>query len=316
MTTKNKLITTTLLSASAIASIALINQCLKLSATARHVLDEPESLCYHWRLGDIHYTKCGSGHPLLLIHDISPASSGYQWSHISSTLSAHFTVYTIDLLGCGRSEKPDLTYTNYLFVQLISDFIKSEIGHRTNILSTGDSAALSIMACSNSPELFDQIMLINPSSLTDCCQLPGKNAKLYKLLLDLPLAGTLIYHIACSRSMIEEAFRTKYFYNPYTVKPVQIDRSHEAAHLGECPKAIFSSIECRYTKCKYSNALRKIDNSIFIIGGSEEPMIEATIQDYKIYNSAIESSIIPKTKHLPQLEQPDAVMDAIHMFFS
>ena len=44
-------------------------------------------------------------------------------------------------------------------------------------------------------------------------------------------------------------------------------------------------------------------------------MIEATIQDYKIYNSAIESSIIPKTKHLPQLEQPDAVMDAIHMFF-
>ena len=78
MTTKNKLITTTLLSASAIASIALINQCLKLSATARHVLDEPESLCYHWRLGDIHYTKCGSGHPLLLIHDISPASSGYQ----------------------------------------------------------------------------------------------------------------------------------------------------------------------------------------------------------------------------------------------
>ena len=69
--------------------------------------------------------------------------------------------------------------------------------------------------------------------------------------------------------MIEEAFRTKYFYNPYTVKPVQIDRSHEAAHLGECPKAIFSSIECRYTKCNISNALRKIDNSIFIIGGSE-----------------------------------------------
>ena len=34
MTTKNKLITTTLLSASAIASIALINQCLKLSGVS------------------------------------------------------------------------------------------------------------------------------------------------------------------------------------------------------------------------------------------------------------------------------------------
>ena len=286
------------------------------NTTSRGLTREENSLCYKWRLGNIYYTKCGSGKPLLLIHDLHFASSGYEWESIREQLSRSYTVYTLDLLGCGRSEKPNLTYTNYLFVQLICDFIKSEIGHRTNILSTGDSAALSIMACSNSPELFDQIMLINPSSLTDCCQLPGKNAKLYKLLLDLPLAGTLIYHIACSRSMIEEAFRTKYFYNPYTVKPVQIDRSHEAAHLGECPKAIFSSIECRYTKCNISNALRKIDNSIFIIGGSEEPMIEATIQDYKIYNSAIESSIIPKTKHLPQLEQPDAVMDAIHMFFS
>ena len=27
----------------------------------------------------------------------------------------------------------DMTYTNYLFVQLICDFIKSEIGHPTNI---------------------------------------------------------------------------------------------------------------------------------------------------------------------------------------
>ena len=268
----------------------------EMEYVAEQMKDRPLSTIY---FGDLHF-----------------ASSGYEWESIREQLSRSYTVYTLDLLGCGRSEKPNLTYTNYLFVQLICDFIKSEIGHRTNILSTGDSAALSIMACSNSPELFDQIMLINPSSLTDCCQLPGKNAKLYKLLLDLPLAGTLIYHIACSRSMIEEAFRTKYFYNPYTVKPVQIDRSHEAAHLGECPKAIFSSIECRYTKCNISNALRKIDNSIFIIGGSEEPMIEATIQDYKIYNSAIESSIIPKTKHLPQLEQPDAVMDAIHMFFS
>ena len=311
-----KIMTCLMLSAGGAVSLALLNKYIQFSATSRGLTREENSLCYKWRLGNIYYTKCGSGKPLLLIHDLHFASSGYEWESIREQLSHSYTVYTLDLLGCGRSEKPNLTYTNYLFVQLICDFIKSEIGHRTNILSTGDSAALSIMACSNSPELFDQIMLINPSSLTDCCQLPGKNAKLYKLLLDLPLAGTLIYHIACSRSMIEEAFRTKYFYNPYTVKPVQIDRSHEAAHLGECPKAIFSSIECRYTKCNISNALRKIDNSIFIIGGSEEPMIEATIQDYKIYNSAIESSIIPKTKHLPQLEQPDAVMDAIHMFFS
>ena len=30
------------------------------------------SLCYHWRFGNIHYTKEGSGKPILLIHDLSP----------------------------------------------------------------------------------------------------------------------------------------------------------------------------------------------------------------------------------------------------
>ena len=316
MNTKNKVMTCLMLSAGGAFSLAFINKYIQFSSTSKNLTSEDDSLCYKWRLGNIYYTKCGSGKPLLLIHDLHFASSGFEWEYIKDTLSKSYTVYTIDLLGCGRSEKPNLTYTNYLFVQLICDFIKSEIGHRTSIIATGESSALSIMACSNSPELFDQILLINPSSLNDCCQLPGKNAKAYKLLLDLPLIGTLIYNIASSRSMLDEAFRTKYFYNPYSVKPIQIDRSHEISHLGECPKAIFSSMECRYTKCNISNALRKIDNSIFIIGGSEEPMIDDNIQNYKIYNSSIESSIIPKTKHLPQLEQPEAVLDAINMFIS
>jgi len=86
------------------------------------------------------------------------------------------TVYTIDLLGCGRSEKPDLTYTNYLFVQLISDFIKSEIGHRTDVIATGNSGTFVIMACDHNPELFDRLLLINPQSISACSHLPGKYA--------------------------------------------------------------------------------------------------------------------------------------------
>ena len=64
----------------------------------------------------------------------------------------------MDLLGCGRSEKPNLTYTNYLYVQLISDFIQSEIGHRTDVIATGSSSSLIVMACANRSELFDLLI--------------------------------------------------------------------------------------------------------------------------------------------------------------
>ncbi|MFR8755922.1 MAG: hypothetical protein ACLVG5_03785 [Clostridium sp.] len=123
----------------------------------------------------------------------------------------------MDLLGFGRSEKPNLTYTNYLYVQLISDFIKSEIGHRTDVAATGDSSSIAVMACSNSPELFDRLLLINPESLLSSSLVPGKNARLYKLILDLPIAGTLIYNIACSRKNLTQDFMSRCFCNPYSV---------------------------------------------------------------------------------------------------
>lgn len=316
MKSKSRIMTILTLSAGGASAIAMLNKYIKFSATSKKLMGEENSLCYKWRLGNIHYTKTGSGKPLLLVHDLNFASSSYEWSLIRDKLSQSYTVYTIDLLGCGQSEKPNLTYTNYLYVQMISDFIKSEIGHRTNILATGEAASLAIMACSNSPELFDALLLVNPRSLSDCSLIPGKNAKLYKLILDLPMGGTLLYNIASSRTMITETFEKYYFCNPYTVKPIFIDHYYEAAHLGKYPKAIFSSIECRYTNCNLTNALRKIDNSIFIIGGSEEPGINSTILEYKAYNSAIESSIIPKTKHLPQLEQPASLLDQVRLFIS
>ena len=66
MKTRNKLLTLLILSSGAAAATALINKAIKLSATSRNVLEEPEALCYKWRLGNIHYTKTGTGKPILL----------------------------------------------------------------------------------------------------------------------------------------------------------------------------------------------------------------------------------------------------------
>lgn len=316
MTNKNKLLTLLILSSSAVAATAAINKCIKITSTSKNILKEPESFCYHWRFGNIHYTKTGSGKPLLLIHDLNFASCGYEWNQIVSLLKDRYTIYTIDLLGCGRSEKPTLTYTNYLYVQLISDFIKFEIGHRTDIIASGSSSSLALMACSHNPELFDRLLLTNPDSLISCSQIPGKYAKFYKTLLDFPVIGTLLYHIASSRQSIKETFINKYFYNPYSVKETDINSYYEAAHLGDSPKAVYSSVHCNYTKCNITHALKKIDNSIYMIGGSAIENITELLSEYTIYNPAIEYTLIPDTKHLPQIECPQEFISAVNIFFS
>lgn len=316
MKTKNKLLTLLILSTGAATVTAMINKGIQLNAVSKNVLKDSDPLCFKWRFGDIHYTKKGNGKPLLLIHDLSSDSSSYEWHSLIPKLAETYTVYAIDLLGCGRSEKPNLTYTNYLYVQLISDFIKSEIGHRTDIIATGASASFVIMACSSNPKLFDRLMFINPDSILSCSQISGKRAKLYKFLLDLPIIGSLIYNISVSRKAISDNFRNQYFYNPYSVRQSTLDAYYEAAHLGESPKSIYSSLRCHYTNCNIVNALKKIDNSIYLVGGDSIDFIEELLNEYREYNPAVEYTIIHHTKHLPQLEKPYDVLQAVETYLS
>lgn len=315
MKTKNKLLTLLLLTTGATAVTAFINKAVKMAALSKNRLSETHPLCYRWRLGNVYYTKSGNGKPLLLIHDLNHASSSFEWSQIVLKLEESYTVYSIDLLGCGRSEKPMMIYTNYLYVQMISDFIKSEIGHRTNVVATGDSGSFVVMACNNNPELFDQIMLVNPKSLLDYSQMPGKTSKIYKCIIDIPVLGTLLYNISCSKQAITESFVEQYFYNPYAVQQSVVDAYHEAAHFGTAPKSVYSSSICNYTKCNIVNSLKKINNSIYLIGGSGIDDMEKRLNEYRDYNPAVEITMIKNTKLLPQLELPVKFVEVLKMYF-
>lgn len=317
MTTKKGLITTLILTTSSITTISFINKYIKLSAASKKMLSAGFTKeIFHWRLGDIYYTKTGTGKPLLLIHDLDAASSSYEWHKIIPPLSKDYTVYAIDLLGCGQSEKPCLTYTNYVYVQLISDFIKSEIGHRTDVIATGESSSFIIMACANNPDLFNRIILINPDSINTCSQLPGPYSKYYKRFLDFPVTGTLLYHIAVSKKSIKDFFVNTCFSDPRSIKESYIEAYYEAAHLGFSPKSVYACVRCNYTKCNIINALKKIDNSICIIGGGNKDNIKEISEEYVDFNPAVEYSIIPGTCHLPQLEKPADVLNNISTFLS
>jgi pimeloyl-ACP methyl ester carboxylesterase len=52
----------------------------------------------------IHYTKQGTGKPLILSHGF--AGSTYTWRELIPLLADHYTVYAYDVLGFGLSDKP------------------------------------------------------------------------------------------------------------------------------------------------------------------------------------------------------------------
>ena len=159
-----RLITLAALATTTTAIIHIANKVVAASAGLKEMLDTNGKNYYHWRFGDIYYTRKGKGSPILLIHDMLPGGSGYEWSRIEDDLALEHTVYNIDLPGCGRSEKPGMTYTNYVYVQSICDFIKNVIGEKTDVIVSGYSGSFVIMACRNEEKLFNKIMMINPVS--------------------------------------------------------------------------------------------------------------------------------------------------------
>ena len=233
-----KLVTLSVLTTMSGAAIYFLNKTLDTAAVRKNLLASAEKESFSWQFGDIFYTKKGTGTPMLLLHDLHCASSGREWQYIEDALAQDHTVYTLDLLGCGRSDKPTITYTNFLYVQLIVTFIK-------------------------------------------------------------------------------QVFTESYYHNPFHRSPEDVDAFYESAHLqSSAGKYLFASLAGNYVNLNIGHALKHIDNSIFLIGGEEEPGIAETFALYTALNTSIETQILPKTKHLPQMEAPQVLLEQIQIFFA
>ena len=81
-------------------------------------------------------------------------------------------------------------------------------------------------------------------------------------------------------------------------------------------KQSLASITGKYIYCNIAQALKTIDNSIYILQGDSEPRARESVALYTSINPAIESEIIKNAKHLPQIESPEQVLEAVNIFFA
>lgn len=315
----NKKITITLsligLAGTALAVLFAINKGISKLAVSKGLLDKKKKEIYHWRFGDISYSVTGEGKPVLLVHNLKEDSSSIEWSEIIPKLSKTNTVYAIDLLGCGLSERPDITYTSYMYIQLINDFIRNIIKKKTSVITTGKSASFVLGACSVNEDAYEDLILINPESIRNLHKSPSKRTKTAKLLLKTPVIGTFIYHMQTARNMIEESFEEDYFYDREIIPEALIDYYYESAHLTDGnAKNLYISLIGRYTNANIIRTLKNINKNIHILAGREIPDMKATVKEYQYYNPAIEAEFINYTKGLPQLEAPEEVLKYINLY--
>lgn len=295
-----------------IAGIYTYNKFIEKTASQKNLLSDKDGEYYDWKYGNVFYTKSGNGSPVLLIHDTDSSASSIEWNKVYSRLAKNHTVYVIDLLGCGRSDKPALEYTNYLYVQMIQSFIKDVIQEQTTVVASNISASFVIMANHMDADLFKKIVLINPASLKQLDMIPDQKSKIKKTIVQLPFVGTFVYNIMNNMQHIDASFRTRYVSKPQLISSSIEDIYYEAAHKnGSNGRFLYSSLLGNYVNNSITHAIKDITTPTLIIGSVEMNRYELTLEDYHKVNSNLNITRINNGSLYPHMEIPEKITSLI-----
>ena len=212
---------------------------------------------YSWRYGQIRYSIKGKGEPLLLIHGIYPGADRTEWQNAEASFCEAYQVYMIDLIGFGYSSKPDISYSAYLYIRLINDFIRDVIKQPVLVAASGYSAAYSVMGYIFNPDLYKKFILISPTGIKNGYIMPVFKDYVRKHLLETPLLGTAAYIFLTKRGVARKLFsKQRMLHNIAAYTPSVISPS--AFYGGSTAKLPISALICKYLNVKITDKLNRI----------------------------------------------------------
>jgi len=114
-----------------------------------------------WRGHKVHYVVQGEGAPIVLIHGFG--ASAFHWRYNIPELAKTHTVYAMDLLGFGLSEKALIDYSADVWRDQLADFCRDVVGKPAVLAgnSLGGYTVLSTAAAY--PELASGLVILNAS---------------------------------------------------------------------------------------------------------------------------------------------------------
>ena len=304
--------TLTVLGTASLSGLFLINRHAKKNALALNILKPETGHFYNWQHGQVFYHVQGSGKdPLLLIHDAGAYFSGQDWIRIQNGLMKNYTVYTIDLPGCGRSDKPPVTYTNYLFVRLIADFIEDVIGEKTVVAAAGLSSSFALTASLEKETKISRIVMIDPVLPKKLAQVPGGRSGAVKKLLSLPIIGEAIYNMLTSKQNTEFVLEEKRFFNPFRLSQKMINTAYEAAHAGKgSGRFLLASLDGRYLNWNINRAAAICRIPVSLIFGEKSENADHIADAYIRLNPKIRAFKVADANAMPYLENPNLFLTA------
>jgi len=253
---------------------------------------------------ELAYTVTGTGPPIILLHGF--AAQGWMWEHQQSDLAKKFTVYTIDLLGHGYSDRPHIAYTPDVFIDSIKEFISAL--NLTDPILIGNSmgAGIAIGMAVKYPQVTQKIVLIGgfPQGVREKVALRSYRVFLqfkpeFILRIGAYFSGKSFLRRTLEKLVIEKSLITDDV----------VDRAYQFRTFPGFSRVLFSIRNNLWQwEEKYAPQIPKISTPTLILWGTHDALFPREVGQElhkKIQNSKFIA--IENTGHLSMWEKPKEV---------
>lgn len=254
------------------------------------------------------YYRTGTGEAVLLVHGITTYS--FIWRRIVPLLKAEYDVISVDLLGCGKSDKPlSVEYSLKVHATLLQEFILSLGIEKFHFVGHDIGGGIGQRFAVKYPELLFDLTVAN-----------GVAYDFWPVQPILSMRTPIIRQLAMATleyGVLKQIIKHGMYYKD-RLTPELMDLFIETMKTKEGRKAFlhFAKSLNNQDLLEIEDKLRRLDIPVLIIRGDADPYLSSEIAQKlhrEIPGSKLE--IISTASHFIQEDEPQKLAEIIINFF-
>jgi pimeloyl-ACP methyl ester carboxylesterase len=266
-----------------------------------------------WRGHRIAYTRHGQGSPVLLVHGMYLGASSLEWRHTVASLAENHSVIAVDLLGFGRSSRPDARYTPALYQALIADVIARVVCAPCVVVASSLSAAQVVALAARDPRYIAGLALIAPTGVAHLREPVPQEGSTAHRFIEAPIIGDAIYNGLTSPDNLHRQLRRAYA-DDRMATPALVETYVRAARQPGA-KHVISAYLAGRLNVDVRNALRRVRQPTLLLWGAlahANPVEHA--HAFRVLKTDLQWTLVPDAGDLPHDERPDEVNQVLRSF--
>jgi pimeloyl-ACP methyl ester carboxylesterase len=249
---------------------------------------------------DLYYEISGQGQPLLFIHGLG--SSTRDWERQAAFFSRHYQVVTFDLRGHGKSDKPPGPYSVQLFAADTAELIESLAIGKTHVVGLSMGGMIAFQLALKTPDLVSSMVIVN-SGPEFIVRTLKERLGLFQRFLVVRLLGVRQMGKVLARRVLPKPEHSN-------LRRIFIERwaeNNKRSYLDSLRAMVGWSV---------TRHLSSITCPVLVVSADQDYTPVSYKEAYTERMARAELVVIPDSRHLTPVDQPDHFNEALLAFLS